>query len=285
MVRFRLSYVCLMTVATVQTVQLVSIKNLINNYIDLKMASMEMNEKATSNYLPREARVMNDLGERPYREIPVLLTGEKRIEYAKVSEEDYDRVTSLSKRWKLSTTGYPILVKRHPQTKRFETTYMHKFIHGQSAKHLNGDRLDNRKENLVSTTCKQNGNLTKEEKEKISMDADDFILFTPRVLCEDIHKFRWTEKELNEYSGYADIEYKNGKFFSGDVEKGKPHGYGHLFEGELNIQCCGEWKNGVMKNGMIITYKPYPKCLCDYMKHCPAQEVKNVGVVKNGYRI
>ena len=277
MPRRRMSYICVMAVATVQ---LAYIKTLVNNYIDLRLSAMQLQDEAMDCLSKDDTPSMTEIGNKSYKEIPVNLCKKRGVEYAKVSEEDYERVVSFSKKWKKSTTGYAIWVKRNKDTRKFETTYMHKFVHGNSAKHLNGDRLDNRRENLVRTINRANGIYNKG-----SMDTSDFILFTPRVLCEDIHKFRWTEKELNEFSGYADVEYNNGKFFSGDIQKGKPHGYGHLFEEELNTQCCGEWKNGIMKNGMIITYKPYPKCICDYMKHCPVQEVKNVGVVKNGYRL
>lgn len=83
-------------------------------------------------------------------EIPVYLPHKQGSLMAKVSTEDYDKVIQVSTRWRRSSSGYPIAVKR--ENGKVQTTYLHKVIFGDTARHVNGDRLDNTRENLVPSS-------------------------------------------------------------------------------------------------------------------------------------
>lgn len=217
-----------------------------------------------------------------YRVIAVAVPHQDEYVYTKVSPEDYDTVLEASQRWRLSSSGYVIFVVRSEG--KFKTTYLHKLIFGDSAKHANGDRLDNRRSNLIESP--RGPPKSRKRKEPDRDSEEGFQIHTPRVVCADMHVYRGSDDILPTISGYAEIKYRNGeKFFSGDIQQGKPHGYGHLYEAEKHAQSCGTWSEGVMREGMVVTYKPVPDCICEIMHHCPLREVEKLEVVKGGCRL
>lgn len=81
-----------------------------------------------------------------YATVPVRnLTGD--VLKAKISPGDFGVVTQTAKSWRMSTSGYPIHVRRIGG--KLTTVYLHKIIAGGPARHINGDRLDNRRSNLL----------------------------------------------------------------------------------------------------------------------------------------
>ena len=72
-----------------------------------------------------------------------------------VSDEDYDRV--VSDRWSF---GKPYVKRTFRSDGKFHTLYLHRVIlnapKGMMVDHVNGDKLDNRRENLRLCTSKQN---------------------------------------------------------------------------------------------------------------------------------
>jgi hypothetical protein len=235
----------------------------------MKDVTFDVADKLRDNTLMRTAPDLD------YREIPVSASGE-RILYSKISTEDYDRVMAISDKWRLTTSGYAFHTSKIENVA--ETTYLHVFIHGKSAKHVNNDRLDNRRENLIDSS---RGPPAK----RVKTEEDLFVLHTPRVVCEDMYKFSSTDADLKRYTGFGQIEYDNDKFYSGEIKAGKPHGYGHLFEGNLSTQSCGNWSNGSMMTGMVLTFKRLPaRMCCEGLKYCPNREIDRLDVVKHGYR-
>jgi hypothetical protein len=222
-----------------------------------------------------------------YREIPVTIAGQTEVSYAKISPEDYERVVTTTPKWRVSSSGYVMFVKRMQGS--FETTYLHKLVHGDSATHRNGDRFDNRRENLMDSPRgpprphKRKSWAVQEEDHQMT---EKFVLHTPRVVCADMHVYQGVDEELPNITGFAEIEYHHGeKFYSGDIKEGKPHGYGHLYEEEKNMQSCGMWSDGLMIEGMVVTYQPVPDCLCEILKHCPLRRIIKLDLIKNGYRL
>lgn len=76
-----------------------------------------------------------------------------------VDDDDYDFI-SLH-RWHLGSNGYALTNTPRPYRKgQTHTIFMHRLIHktpyGKWTDHKNGDRLDNRKENLRTATKSQN---------------------------------------------------------------------------------------------------------------------------------
>lgn len=213
-----------------------------------------------------------------FKLVPVKLPNKNGHVYAKVSNDDYENVTKASTNWRLCSSGYPLFVQRNGP--KFETTYMHKFIFGESARHLNGDRLDNRKENLVPSVRKQ-----RSKGPKGSMDDEDFIIKKPKVIADEFVMFDSVESTLKDYSGYANINYDHKKLFSGEVRRGIPHGYGCLYEQSSQQESRGVWKAGKMMTGSVTKFKDLPTCMCQVDPVCPCREVDKVEVVKDGYKL
>lgn len=72
--------------------------------------------------------------------------------YAVVDKQDYDSIRSIT--WRLSSHGYAVT------SVDGKTVYMHRHINktpkGLETDHINGDRLDNRRDNLRSVTQSSN---------------------------------------------------------------------------------------------------------------------------------
>lgn len=88
-----------------------------------------------------------------YKTVQVHLPNKTGIVEAKVGLEDYDKVAAL--KWRRCSSGYAINVKRVEG--RLQTTYMHKLIYGGPARHLNGNRMDNTRDNLVNSSRRCTG--------------------------------------------------------------------------------------------------------------------------------
>lgn len=82
-----------------------------------------------------------------YKLVEVNQPNKTGVKYAKVSPEDFELVSSLT--WRQCSSGYAVSTKRTGGT--MSTTYMHKLVHGASSRHVNGDRLDNTRVNLISS--------------------------------------------------------------------------------------------------------------------------------------
>lgn len=125
------------------------IKTLCENYINLKIQNMDMIDMATSSSRLQDIDMCKAAPDTDFKLIPVSLPKKAGYAYAKVSNEDFEMVNNLSSKWRISSSGYPIFVTRKGGV--FCTTYMHKLIYGDTSRHVNGDRLDNRRENLIKS--------------------------------------------------------------------------------------------------------------------------------------
>jgi hypothetical protein len=194
--------------------------------------------------------------------IPVRLPNNKGWTFATVSPEDYPSLTVPGMRWRLGSSGYPMFVRR--VNKELTTIWMHKLVLGGPATHINGDRLDCRRENLV-----------------VSGRKAPFEISTPESTWDTVEEFDGGDRDLRFYSGFANIRYDNGKFFSGQVIHGIPHGFGNLYEPEPGKHSSGNWVDGKMVKGMVVEYDYLPNCMCNVFAGCSRRRVKHIQLIDN----
>jgi two-component SAPR family response regulator len=79
-----------------------------------------------------------------------------------VDDDDYERLSKW--KWTASGNGYAVRGK-HIGNRKYRRIYIHREIlgakHGEKVDHINGDKLDNRKENLrIATTAENSRNIS-----------------------------------------------------------------------------------------------------------------------------
>jgi hypothetical protein len=172
--------------------------------------------------------------------IPVRLPNNKGWVYATVSPEDHAALSAPEMRWRMGSSGYPMFVKR--VNKELTTVWMHKIVGQGPATHINGDRLDCRRENLIPSARKS-----------------PFELKTPESVWDTVEEFDWNDRDLRLYTGFANVSYDEGKTFSGQVVHGIPHGFGTLYEPVPRKQSSGNWVEGQLKLGMVTEFEYMPR--------------------------
>lgn len=158
-----------------------------------------------------------------------------------VSPEDYDRLTAISEEWYVSSNGYVVWSKR--VNKKYVRKYMHKEIMGAPATHVNGDRLDNRRENLVLKRRKRAPELSLQDLEILSI--------LPTTCFQD---------DIPQCGKDVTIKYDD-RIYSGEVRDYMPHGFGVLTETQKTS--LGWWHQGEFKKGLIMEHKPVPPRMYD----------------------
>lgn len=158
-----------------------------------------------------------------------------------VSPEDYDKLIKISAEWYVSSNGYVVHSRR--VDKKYVRKYMHKEIMGSSATHINGDRLDNRRENLVLKNRKRVSDISLQDLELSS-----------------ILPLECSTSEIPEQGKDVTILYDE-KIYSGEVVSYLPHGFGVLTETQKTS--LGWWHEGAFRKGLIMEHKPVPPRLRD----------------------
>lgn len=82
--------------------------------------------------------------------VQVTLPKNQGLVYAIIDADDIRKVVNTSEEWFINPAGYVFTIKRNRNDK-LKYIYLHKLIAGGTAKHINGDRLDNKKSNLMLT--------------------------------------------------------------------------------------------------------------------------------------
>lgn len=188
--------------------------------------------------------------------IPVRLPKNAGWVEATVSPEDYPALSLPSMKWRLGSSGYPMFVRR--VNKELTTIWMHKLVAGGPASHINGDRLDCRRENLIESARKP-----------------AWEIKTPDAVYDQVEEFEWGDRDLRFYTGFAHISYEGGKSYSGQVVHGIPHGFGSLYEPDQQKHSSGNWIKGEMKKGMVVEYHYLPKCMC----HVSTRRAKHIQLI------
>jgi hypothetical protein len=263
-------------------VQIGHLRELVSNYVELRMARQEMIERVNDSIPPKDIDDWMEGGfTPPYRTVPVVsYTNKQEIIYAKVSNEDFFKVRSVSNIWRENFGGYATHSTKDPvDPKKAKTTYMHCLISGGRSSHINGDKMDNRRENLSPSSYNR-----KNKKQKLSpIEIDDFILKTPRLTTWTIQTYQHDDPLLPLINGYAVIKFGK-KTYSGEVKHGEPAGYGMISQNINPYDMCGIWKDGKLMDGMITYYKPLPLTMDNDSRLVTPREVWRVEIVSNGHK-
>jgi hypothetical protein len=182
-----------------------------------------------------------------YCEIPVKMPKSETQCMTIVSPSDYDHLVSIAPTWRVSNRGYVISSKR--MDGRYRLVYMHKIVAGAPAKHLNGDRLDNRRDNLIPS---------KPRRPFIELSPLDLDTAHPLMdfskTAEQCLQFRSTGK-------YNTIHYSGNKIYSGETHNELPHGLGTLTES--NRTSFGWFLYGQFKSGCVLDHP----VVCDRLQY------------------
>ncbi len=242
------------------------LKTLVNTYVDIQLSRQQMISNH-DDYKPADNAVTIPL--QPWTDIPVTLANKAGLEYAKISIEDTERVLAYGSQWRKASSGYAIVIET--KAGKSVTHYMHKIVFGGPAHHLNGDRLDNRRQNLCNTNRKRK--------------LKDFEISTLRMGPDELHTYKSTDPILPCVSGFCRVEYHNGKTYVGEVENGIPHGYGSMFKKDPPYETNGMWVHGLIQEGMVTHFKQLPVCMCPEYHVCPFRDVDRVELVSKGYKL
>jgi hypothetical protein len=154
-----------------------------------------------------------------------------------ISPEDYEKVAEIASTWRVSSSGYVVVGKR-VQGKN-KVTYLHKVVFGDTCTHINGNRLDNRRNNLTAS---------KKRRRPTEMNKEDLLEF-----IDDPYDI----KRLKDTS----TTYPDGKIFFGETKNMKPHGFGMLVESKK--RSIGWWIDGEFDSGIIMSLACVPSVMCD----------------------
>lgn len=191
--------------------------------------------------------------------IEISLPGRKGTVISKLSTEDYHQHHIGDYKWRLSRSGYAVRSWKH--NSRVFTEYLHKRIFGKSCYHINGDRLDNRRINLMASSIEK-------EQNQLHFEIQNKNKDTPQ-----------NEPENDE--GMGCITYSPDKIYAGRLEEKKPHGIGILTMNS-DKQLLGMWENGNLKTGLIIKFSPdqiYSDMACML---CPPHP-SSIEIVEGGF--
>lgn len=199
--------------------------------------------------------------EREYALVEVLLQKGAGSVYSKIDIEDQSRVLAIASKWRLSSNGYAIVVRRiHGKVC---TTYLHKTIFGSACRHINGDRLDNRRFNLSASPRTDRGS------ELAIRKLPDLEL----------------NSESEEHDGFQikvyHVDTPDEKIYVGHMKDNMPHGFGVLTI-KPSKQLIGEWVSGQMITGSIHHYMTPPN-LCPIEIPIVGWDIFKIEHVINGF--
>lgn len=214
-----------------------------SNYLELRSASDEILPSIVHRIVLPERCFAN----MSYCEIPVKVPKTETQIMTSVSPEDHAMLKSISPVWRMNSSGYVICSKRSDG--KYRLVYMHRVVAGGPAKHLNGDRLDNRRENLIPTKPRR-----------------PFIQLSPLDLHSshplgDVARTVEEAMSIEPIGKYSTITFLDEKLYSGEIHNSLPHGFGTLLE--KNRSCFGWFLNGRFKSGVVLDHPD----VCDRLRY------------------
>lgn len=160
----------------------------------------------------------------------------------KVVVSPEDRHLAEERSWRISSSGYVVSSSR--KEGKYKLLYLHKLIKGSSARHVNSNRLDNRRSNLVNTHNR---------KRAFDMDQEELEIHTVAPILD--HTMLPQESPCD--ADHVTVKYGNNKVYRGAFANHKPHGHGELYE--ENKSSLGLWKEGILVWGVVVVFKKLPE--------------------------
>lgn len=207
-----------------------------SNYLELKSSSPEFLAPPFHRIILPDKCFAN----MSYCEIPVRLPKTETQIMTCVSPQDYDAMKKIAPVWRMNGRGYVVTSRR--QEGKYRMIYMHKEIAGEASRHLNGDRLDNRRENLIPL---------RPRRPFIELSPLDLKSAHPLLDYSDTLEDTISRDPSGKHST---IRYNAHKFYSGETHNGLPHGLGTLVERDRT--CFGWFLYGQFKSGCVLDHPP-----------------------------
>lgn len=199
--------------------------------------------------------------------VPVRLPRDVQEVSALVSCDDLDKITAISPVWHLSTKGYVVSSKRVEGKQKI--TFLHRVVRDVPSMHLNGNKLDNRRENVIPTNRGT-------KKMKRCSEEDELIIQTISPLLD----FATSPENTPSESKHVTISYPGNMNYSGEIHDYKPHGFGTLTE--ENKMSLGWWMRGVFMSGVVMYLKPIPSVLRSIS---PIPQIRHAVLVVNEKKV
>lgn len=189
----------------------------------LSLAQNVLELRTESPFAQDFARVMHVSNNASFCEIPVRSRRTEAALNTLVSPEDYEKLVKIASTWSISSNGYVVTSKR--EKGKSTTLYMHKIVNdGIPARHINGDRMDNRRSNLM--------NLRKWDVESVGRS--------------------YQAPDVPEEAKHVEVDYDDGKTYFGEMKAFRPDGFGTLVEQDKTS--IGWWKKGVYRSGIVLFF-------------------------------
>ncbi len=219
--------------------------SLSSNYLELRTVGQELLPSIAHRIILPDKCFAN----MSYCEIPVKVPRANTQIMASVSPEDHSMLKAIAPVWRMNNAGYVICSKRNEG--KYRLVYMHRVVAGGPAKHLNGDRLDNRRENLIPT---------KPRRPFIELSPLDLSTGHPIGDADPMQTIE--EALISEPLGkYSTVVYSNNNVYNGETHNSLPHGFGTLLE--KNRSCFGWFLYGQFKSGCILDHPD----VCDRLRY------------------
>lgn len=189
----------------------------------LSLAQNILELRSESPFAQDFARVMHVSNNASFCEIPVRSRRTEAVLSTLVSPEDYEKLVRIAPTWSVSSNGYVVTSKR--ESGKSKTIYMHKVVtEGVSARHVNGDRLDNRRSNLMNMRS-------------WDVQAVGRTYKAPDVPSE---------------ASCVEVDYEDGKTYFGEMKGFRPDGFGTLIEEDKTS--IGWWNKGRYQSGLVLFF-------------------------------
>lgn len=213
---------------------------LAQTFFELKKETPSYNDYTPAGYV---CIPMDTSKNESFCTIPVRMPRTKEETTTLVSPEDYSMLVGITPVWHVSSSGYVVTSKRINGVNKI--TYMHRLVSGKPSAHINGDKFDNRRSNLVGSN----------RGAKRARPDEEWNIRTVSPLLD----FVLSGDEVPRESAHCTIQYTKEMTYHGEIHNYRPHGFGTLQE--PNKTSIGWWMQGIFTNGLVMNLVQIPNVM------------------------